>query len=187
MTAAEYLALPDPPPLRERRLIRGVVFEGAGGPFDRPHSTTAAELAGVLGEWCRARTPRFVGTARVDLLLAREPDTCVTADLTVSDPGRAAVRRAGPTGDPVGQVWHGPPTLCVEIRSAADTDEELGAKTDAYLDAGVPVVWEVCPAARSVTVHRPGADPRMVSGDQTLDGEPDLPGFAVRCSELFGD
>ncbi|MGH7588484.1 MAG: Uma2 family endonuclease, partial [Gemmatimonadota bacterium] len=65
------------------------------------------------------------------------------------------------------------------------TVSEIHGKVMDYLDAGTGVVWVVDPGSRSVTVYRSRDHVRWVTGDEELDGEPVLPGFRLKLSELF--
>lgn len=56
-----------------------------------------------------------------------------------------------------------------------------------YLDAGTRVVWVVDPGSRSVTGYRSRDDVRWVTGDGEIEGEPALPGFRLKLSEIFAD
>jgi Uma2 family endonuclease len=79
----------------------------------------------------------------------------------------------------------GVPLLAVEILSPSDTIDEINEKIDAYLSAGVPLVWIVDPYRRTVTIYRPQGPAGLVAEGQELSGEPVLPGFRVALAELF--
>lgn len=77
------------------------------------------------------------------------------------------------------------PDLAVEVASPNDLYYDVQQKVREYLDAGVTVVWVVDPPERSVMVYRRGGPvERLQEGDQ-LNGDPVLPGFAVRVGDLF--
>ena len=77
------------------------------------------------------------------------------------------------------------PDLAVEVLSPSDTPKEMREKRSDYLDAGTAVVWLVDLEARGVEVWTPGAAPRWVGEDGTLDGAPVLPEFSVPVRRLF--
>ena len=81
------------------------------------------------------------------------------------------------------------PDLAVEVISPHDVAEELEEKVADYLRAGVPLVWVVSPATRSVRIHRPRAAANgpisVLSEDETLSGEDVLPGFSCGVREFF--
>ena len=77
-----------------------------------------------------------------------------------------------------------PPDLVFEVRSPSDTWTDVFTKVGEYLDAGIPVVV-LDPETCSASVYRPGGELQRIlhnSDELTL---PELPGFAVRVSELF--
>jgi Uma2 family endonuclease len=61
----------------------------------------------------------------------------------------------------------------------------MAEKVHAYLDAGVPLVWEVSPFHKTVTVFRPDGPPVLFNIQQELTAEPHLPGFRVPVAEVF--
>jgi Uma2 family endonuclease len=77
------------------------------------------------------------------------------------------------------------PDLVVEVISPNDLSEEVEAKKDEWLEAGVKSVWIVNPGVRTVRIERQdGSYARYRYGD-TLADEAVLPGFAVAVAELF--
>ena len=83
------------------------------------------------------------------------------------------------------------PDLCVEIRSQSTWRFDIGAKKRVYEAGGLPELWLVDDAARSVLAYR-----RSSSAAKTFDvalefaaGEsissPQLPGFSLSVDELF--
>lgn len=83
------------------------------------------------------------------------------------------------------------PDLCVEIRSPGTWRCDVGAKKAAYEAAGLPELWLVDDAARTVLVFR-RSTPRSAtfdvalerSGDEVLES-PQLPGFTLALADLF--
>jgi Uma2 family endonuclease len=75
--------------------------------------------------------------------------------------------------------------VAIEILSPTDTVEQIDEKIDEYLAAGVPLVWEVDPYRRTVTVHRPGEEPALYNRHQTIPEHPAMPGFTPAVRELF--
>lgn len=78
-----------------------------------------------------------------------------------------------------------PPDLVVEVLSPFDRSVEVLAKVVMWLEAGVALLWLVDPGAETVTVYRPGDPPRLLTREQTLDGEDILPGFTLAVSAIF--
>jgi Uma2 family endonuclease len=77
------------------------------------------------------------------------------------------------------------PDLVVEVVSTWDTNKQVQEKAKDWLDAGVRLLWIVYPDARTVHVHRPGQELRVLSEDGVLDGEEVVPGFSLPVGEIF--
>lgn len=79
----------------------------------------------------------------------------------------------------------GVPTLAVDIPSTSHKFKDIDDKIDAFLSAGVPLVWLLNPRRRTVTIYRTDAEPELLNVRQELSGEPHLPGFRVAVRNLF--
>ena len=78
------------------------------------------------------------------------------------------------------------PNLAVEVLSDSNTPAEMKRKRQEYFEAGVELVWEVDPEARSVVVWTSARESTTLTDpDDTLDGGAVLPGFATTLRELF--
>ena len=77
-----------------------------------------------------------------------------------------------------------PPTCAVEVLSPNDRDDEVEEKVQLWLAAGSQVVWVVDPEARTVVVHRLGAEPVTLREDQEIDGGEVIPGFRCRVADF---
>ncbi|MBI4311583.1 MAG: Uma2 family endonuclease [Chloroflexi bacterium] len=77
------------------------------------------------------------------------------------------------------------PDLVAEVVAPDDMAEEMQAKVEDCLAAGVKLVWVVYPERRSVVVYRSLEDVRVLREGDTLTGEPALPGFRCSVRELF--
>jgi Uma2 family endonuclease len=148
----------------------------------RSHSRVEARIAQLLGDWLDQQpTPRGeVYAGEVGCRLRGTPDSAVGIDVIYISAELAASQPAET------RMIDGPPILAVEILSPNDTEEEVNEKVQEYLAVGVPLVWVVDPAFRTVTVYRPGAEPEMFNINQQLSGEPHLPGFVVPVAKIFG-
>jgi len=179
MTAEQLLALPDDG--IDRELIDGELREYPMTTRGAPHCLVTVNLSHLLREWLRQRPkPRgrlYAGDIRVRL--RRDPDTFVGVDLAYISADLAARTANDAT------FIDGIPVLAIEILSPSDTVEGIGEKVRSYLEAGVPVVWEVSPMYEAVTVHRPGLPPELFNVTHELAAEPHLPGFRVPVAEVF--
>ncbi|MFO0800105.1 MAG: Uma2 family endonuclease [Gemmataceae bacterium] len=77
------------------------------------------------------------------------------------------------------------PDLAVEVVSPNDTYDEVDEKVADYLSAGVPLVWVVGPATRTVFVYQPDGAVRRLTETDTLTADPVFPGFRVTVADLF--
>ena len=77
------------------------------------------------------------------------------------------------------------PDLAIEVVSPGDTVYDLDEKLDDYRSAGVPLVWVLHPNRRVVRVSTPDGSSGELTEEDTLTGDPVLPGFSVRVADLF--
>ncbi len=165
----------------ERWLVRGELKEKPMTVRNRLHSKVMVSLSAVLKNWRDSQPePRgdvLCGDAGVRL--ARDPDTTFGVDIVYVSAEMLARQTDKTT------LIEGAPDLAVEILSPSDTLDEINEKIDAYLSAGVPLVWIVDPRRRTVAVYRPQSAASLVAEGQELRGEEVLPGFRVRLEEVF--
>jgi Uma2 family endonuclease len=158
-------------------LVDGVLVEKGMGYSE---SLLASLLITLLNEFVRPRNLGMVtgesGTFRLFPGLLRIPDVAFTSwDRT---PGR---RR------PTQPVPHLAPDLAVEVLSASNTPAEMARKRQEYFAAGAVLLWEVDPAARTVTVYTAPGQPAVLGEADTLDGGAVLSGFTLPLRELFAE
>lgn len=175
MSADEFLALPDDGLRHE--LIRGEVLTMPlpGG----RHGAIAMEIAWQLNSHVKLRGLGRIYAAETGFLIERNPDTVRGADVAFVRSERLPLI--------VQPDKHVPfaPDLAVEVVSPSDRPAEIRDKVRAWLAAGAHAVWVVAVKDRSVTVHRPGADPLTLGPDDAIDGEDVLPGFRSPVRTLF--
>ena len=179
MTAEELDAMPDDGV--ERWLINGQLREAGMTRRNRRHSRVEATIAMLLGIWKNQQPePRgevLVGEAGI--LLRRDPDTSIGVDVCYVSP---EIAQDSPDDEP---FLHGAPLLIVEVLSPSDKQEDITEKVEAYLEAGVKIIWLAEPRFRTITVHRADAPPQLFNETQNIDAEPHLPGFRVAVSQVF--
>jgi Uma2 family endonuclease len=73
----------------------------------------------------------------------------------------------------------------VEVVSTNDLAQDVNEKVEEYLQAGVPLVWEVYPESRTVLVHRPNSTVTKLHATDELTGEDVFPGFRCQVAEFF--
>jgi Uma2 family endonuclease len=175
MTADEFLELPDDGLLHE--LVRGEVITMSlpGG----EHGEVAGEIFRLFANHVKSTKLGKTYAAETGFLIERDPDTVRGAD--------AAFVRAKRIPEITNPRKHVPfaPDLAVEVLSPNDRPDQVGEKIQEWLAAGSRAVWSVNLNERTVTVHRPGAEPVTVTEDQDLDGGDVLPGFVCRVALFF--
>ena len=145
--------------------------------LSRATTATGGELRNWLRTFPHPRGEILTGDA--GLRLALDPDRTFGVDVMVV----SAELLAAQTGEST--IIEGVPTLCVEILSPSEVMENIDEKTDAYLAAGVPLVWLLDLHDKSVTAYSPGVEPMFFNRLMEISGEPHLPGFRVPVANLF--
>ena len=174
VTAEELLAMPQDGPCE---LIAGEIVMMT--PAGYQHGEIAGKINTLLGPHAAKNRLGSVVSGEAGFLIARDPDTVRVPDV-------AFVRRERQPKSPKA-FFPGAPDLAVEVISPTDRVKEVDDKTQAWLDAGTPLVWVVWPDTRSVVVHRPGQPPRILHERDVITGEDVLPGFECTVAEFFGD
>jgi Uma2 family endonuclease len=83
--------------------------------------------------------------------------------------------------------FRGAPDLAVEVMSPNDLYTEVDEKVGEWLEHGTRMVFVVNPRRRTVAVHRPGQPLRVLTVEDTLDGEDVVPGWTFPVSAIFVD
>ncbi|WP_223649141.1 Uma2 family endonuclease [Hymenobacter psoromatis] len=77
------------------------------------------------------------------------------------------------------------PDFVLELASSSDRLPDLLTKMHDWLGAGVRLAWLIVPSTETVYVFEPPHPPRLVQGfEQSLSGDPVLPGFLLELKEL---
>lgn len=184
MTFEEFKSL-NLPESSSLSLLNGVVYdeawpdqEEAMTKRNHQHARVESQLSFLLHTWqtkskfaCRVFSGE-VGCEVADCGLDVGIDVAVFAD-DIIDRSKAS------------SYIQGIPMLAVEILSPSDKQSSIKDKVDSYLNAGVPLVWQVDPHFRTVVVFRPGMVPEMFATGATLDGGVTLPGLRLSVAEVF--
>ncbi len=185
MTAEEFQTFVNLPENQDRsfELDEGQVVE-----MSRPKKAHGLVCTNVV--WELERHARRTGVGQVfandtGIQLAHDPDTVRGPDVMYFTRGRdlaELLERGAAPG------WEtDPPDVAVEVRSPHDRPGEIDRKTAQYLAAGTPRVWVIDPAARTLTVHVPDAEPRTLhAGDALTEAADGVPaGFVLAIADLF--
>lgn len=179
LTADEFLELPERG--RDRMLICGKLWDRPMTYRNPFHSSVLVQLSYLLQSWVRLHPEHRLKVLGGDagFLLRSEPDSIVGIDVAVARQDQPKYAHKGRV------ILQGHPLLAAEILSPSDRQRDIEAKVDEYLEVGVPLVWIVDPHYRTVTVHRPGLPPRMVTEQDQLTGEDTLPELRLQVREIF--
>jgi Uma2 family endonuclease len=175
MSADELERLPDDGQRHE--LVNGELSTMTPSGFD--HGAVIANLTAPLVSHVRSKNLGVVVGAETGFKLTSKPDTVRAPDI-------AFIRRdrLPASGRPT-TFWLGAPDLAVEVLSPTDTVLEIEKKVAAWLAAGAAMVWVLNPKSRTITVHRAGTRPRVLSEKETLSGEDVLADFAIPVADAF--
>jgi len=117
--------------------------------------------------------------AGTGFLLNRNPDTVRAPDFAF------IAKKNLPATDPQEAFWPGAPDLAVEVLSPGDTMGEVDEKIEEWLSAGCTAVWVIDAALQTVTVYQSTTNARLWIADETMKGDPVLPGFTCNVGYLF--
>lgn len=148
-------------------------------PPDELHGNVVYNLAKAIAVHIRQNS-EVLACFDVGLHLRRGPDT-------IHCPAISCFQTPGRFGEVEKLVTDTPPSLVVEIGSTPDRRESLSDRLADYRAAGVPAIWVIDTVTRHVHQHLPEGLPRMLKPQDTLTGEPVLPGFALPVAQLFAD
>jgi Uma2 family endonuclease len=158
-------------------LVEGVLLEKAAGFVE---AQLALFLGGLLNAFVIPRNLGIVtgpdGTVELAADLVRIPDVAFTSWDRM--PGRRC---------PDAPVPRLAPNLAVEVLSRSNTPGEMAVKRQEYFTAGVEVVWEIDPRARTVVIYMSATDSTTLTAADALDGGTVLPGFTLPLQQLFAE
>lgn len=176
MTADELLRLPDNHMRHE--LIDGELHEWPlnGGEHGYVSGRVAHRLGAFLEQHPDVRGGLFAGGT--GFWLTHNPDSVRAPD--VAYVGESRLSQALIPGYP-----ELAPDLVVEVISPNDVADELQIKVEQWLRAGSLLVWVLYPETRTAMVYRSGGAVELLHADDTLHGEPVLPGFSCPVGDLF--
>ena len=141
------------------------------------HGWITINLTGPILDHVKANGLGAVYAAETGFLLSRDPDTVRAPDV--------AFVRADRAGPPDHGYYPGAPDLAVEVLSPDDRPGYVRDRVAEWLEAGTRAVWVVDPRVRTVAIHEPGVEPRVLDESDTLPGGDVLPGFALAVAVVF--
>ena len=173
-TADQLLQLPDD--FGPCELVRGeLIMMSPGG--DR-HGRVQNNLYPPLSVFVREHELGLTYPSDTGFIL--EPD-----QRTVRAPDIAFVCANRISKQPSQGFFPAPPDLAVEVRSPSDSESDILARINLYLEVGVRVVWDVNPDSKTVAIYRPYSAPQVLHLEDTLTEEKLLPGFSIALRDVF--
>jgi Uma2 family endonuclease len=146
------------------------------------HSIAQTAIGLALHLWCRSFKCGCSYGSRVGLILPSERGETVVA----MEAGLVLPEQFPKQLSP--QDWLVTiPAILAEVRDRRDRPEYSEEKVRRYLAAGARLVWDVDPARRQVTEHRPSVAPVVFEETDTLTAEGIIEGFALPLQKLFRD
>lgn len=171
-TEQDVVALPKG---RLYELVDGVLVEKAMGYYE---SRLAASLIFFLESFLDHNDLGISlapdGLTRIEAGLVRMPD--VSFHSWEHFPNRLL---------PAGAFLEQAPDLAVEILSPSNTEREMDRKRSEYFTGGSRLVWQVYPPTRRVRVYTSVDVFVELAEEDTLVGEPVLPGFTLSVRRWF--
>ena len=175
MTADDLLRLPRGRARHE--LVRGELRTMPPGGWD--HGQEGFDVAFSLAAHVRSRGLGSVAAGDTGFLLTRDPDTVRAPDVSFVRAERVPPRGTHP------RYFEGAPDLAVEVISPNDLYTEVDEKVAEWLEHGTKLVFVVNPRRRTVAVHRSDGSVRVLTIQDTLDGEDVVPGWTLPVRDIF--
>ena len=175
MSIEDFERLPPPEHCRYE-LVDGEVVQLT---FPMPiHNLVVGRVFRVLEQFVEENGLGIVFPSDTGFVLSREPGT-------LRGPDVAFVRGERAAGLNLRANIPGAPDLAVEVISPTDTIRAMRYKVDQYIAAGCKAVWVLDPEKREVEVFEPGARPRVLLAEDSLEHAELLPGFSIRVNGPF--
>lgn len=172
-TPEQLLTMPDSKGLE---LVAGRIVEKSMG-YDE--SKLALRIGVILANYCWEHgLGELAGADGGFQCFPNDPHKVRKPDVSFVSQGRL------PPDQEVGAYCRIPPDLAVEVISPNDLFEEVSAKVQEYLEAGVKRVWIVDPVARQLQVHHSSGGRILTINDELTDEEI-LPGFSCPLRRIF--
>lgn len=176
LVTAEELFNLSPDGLR-RELIRGEMTTMS--PAGDLHGARTGRITVRLGSYIEEHDLGVYFGAETGFILTHEPDTVLAPDFAFV--AKARLEKQAMTG----KFYAGAPDFAVEVLSPSDSAGEMLEKIGEWLEAGARLVWVVDPQKKTVSVHAPNRQPRIMRLHEHLSGEDVLPGLNLAVADIF--
>jgi Uma2 family endonuclease len=175
LTAEDLWRLP--PDGNRHELVKGELRTMPPAGFE--HGVLGVNITLPLAQHVKANGLGVVVNSDTGFVIATNPDTVRAPDVGFVGQDRL------PSGGLPAKYWRGAPDLAVEVVSPSDTVFGVDEKVEEWLNAGTSLVWVVNPRQRTVTVHRPGVTPVILTTSDSLDGLQVVPRFSMPVKDIF--
>ncbi|MCE9554217.1 MAG: Uma2 family endonuclease [Planctomycetes bacterium] len=143
------------------------------------HGRIVGRIHGLLWNHVSQNKLGEVFGAETGFWIGRDPDTVRAPDVAF------IARENLPEKDPAEAFWPGAPDLAVEVVSPGDSPREVKEKSEAWIAAGVKLLWVVDPKFECVTVCRSASDVETKAGSDVLEGGEVVRGFRCSVADIF--
>jgi Uma2 family endonuclease len=176
LTLEEYEQLPQNGQRTE--LVRGRVI-----PMNPPfpyHGFVCGKVDRIVGGFAEANDRGYTMCNDSGVVTERMPDTLRGADFafySYEKVPKGSLKRRG--------YLLVVPDLIVEVKSPDDAWNEVRAKVEEYLKAGVPVVCVLDPERLTATVFQADGPEQILAAEELLSFPQVLPGFSAQVRRFF--
>jgi Uma2 family endonuclease len=137
------------------------------------------EIIGQLHRWMAFDGTGLAGDSSCGFVLPngarRSPDASWTPT--------AEVMKLSPASRE--SYWHLCPAFVIELRSHSDRLPALRAKMREYIANGARLGWMIDPDNRTVEIYRPGREPEILTGVDSVCGEGPVAGFELSLRKVW--
>jgi Uma2 family endonuclease len=131
------------------------------------------EISGQLDRWANQDRRGIAADSSTGFVLPngaiRSPDASWTP--------RSDIRQL--SKEELEGYWHLCPAFVIEHRSKSDRPRLLREKMSEFIANGARLGWLIDPETRTVEVYRPGREPELLAGIDSLAGEGPVDGFLL--------
>jgi Uma2 family endonuclease len=140
------------------------------------HGLLCGWLAHLLWSYAEQAGKGSVFTNDTGLLVRKRPDTVRAPDVIFSRETYTRMRKS---------YINVVPDLVVEVLSPSDRPGRTRRRMEQYVKRGIPLVWQVEPDDRLITVYRGDELTKTLDESDTLTGNGVLPGFKCPVADIF--
>ncbi len=135
--------------------------------------TQNLEILGQLRNWARLDGRGVASDSSTGFVLPngarRSPDASWTL--------KSEIQKLSPENRK--GFWHLCPAFVIELRSTSDRSRMIREKMREYMANGAQLGWLLDPETRTVEIYRPGCEPELLEGADSVSGEGPVEGFVL--------